>query len=211
MKIALIRQNYHKYGGAERYVYHLSQELARRGHEVHIFAHTGKDEVNQLNRPRKLNVPNHLNKAGQHKLVPQLNKVNNSANPITFHRVPIFGGAGFLRTLSFALFSRWRLKKDKFDIIHSFDRTFYQDIYRAGDGCHREWLSHSLKIASNGLSRMMIRLNPLHLTLLFLERRIFKKCKKIIAIAKIGREEIIRSYQINPERITVVYNGVDSE
>ncbi len=187
MKIALIRQDYHKYGGAERYVYHLSRELARRGHRVHIFAHTGKDELHHVS------------------------KINSSTSSITFHRVPIFGGAAFLRTLSFALFSRRQLKKDRFDIIHSFDRTFYQDVYRAGDGCHREWLSRSLKISSNRLSRKMIRLNPLHLTLLFLEKRIFKKCKKIIAIAKIGKEEIIRHYGVSPENIAVVYNGVDSE
>lgn len=190
MKIALIRQDYHKHGGAERYVYHLSGELARRGHEVHIFAHTGKEEVHRLNK---------------------LNNSMNSSNSINFHRVPVVGGAAFLKTLSFALFSRRQLKKAKFDIIHSFDRTLYQDVYRAGDGCHREWLSRSLKIASNGLSRMMVRLNPLHLTLLFLEKRIFKKCKRIIAIAKIGKEEIIKHYGVNSGRITVIYNGVDSD
>ena len=33
------------------------------------------------------------------------------------------------------------LNREAFDIIHSFERTLYQDIYRAGDGCHREWLA----------------------------------------------------------------------
>lgn len=187
MKIALLRQDYHKYGGAERYVYHLSRELARRGHEVHIFAHTGEDELKGLNNS------------------------TNSMNSITFHRVPIVRGAAFLKTLSFALFCRRLLKKRSFDIVHSFDRTLYQDVYRAGDGCHREWLRKSLAMTSSPLARLAIRLNPLHLTLLFLEKRVFKRCKKIIAIARAGREEIIRHYGANPQDIVVIYNGVDGE
>ncbi len=59
MKIALIRQDYHKYGGAERSVYYLSRELANRGHEVHIFAHTGKDELNKLNKLNHLSPRSH--------------------------------------------------------------------------------------------------------------------------------------------------------
>ena len=187
MKIALIRQDYHKYGGAERSVYYLSRELAHRGHQVHIFAHTGKDELHKLN-----------------------NSIN-STNSIIFHHVPMLGGAPFVRTLSFALFCRRLLRKEDFDIIHSFDRTLYQDIYRAGDGCHREWLKRSLATVSSPLARLAIRLNPLHLTILFLERRIFKRCKKIIAIARIGKEEIVEHYGINPRDIVVIYNGVDGE
>ncbi|NOX97221.1 MAG: glycosyltransferase family 4 protein [Nitrospirae bacterium] len=187
MKIALIRQDYHKYGGAERYVYNLSRELAKRGHHIHIFAHTGEEELHQLNNS------------------------TTSMNPITFHRVPVLGGAAFLRTLSFAIFCRRLLKKESFDIIHSFDRTLYQDIYRAGDGCHREWLKRSLALTSSPPARLAIRLNLLHLILLFLEREVFKKSKKIIAIAKVGKEEIIKHYGTNPRDITVVYNGVDGE
>ncbi len=187
MKIALLRQDYHKYGGAERYVYYLSRELAARGHEVHIFAHTGEDELKQLSNS------------------------TNSMNSITFHRVPRIGGASFLKTLSFAFFCRRLLKREHFDIIHSFDRTLYQDIYRAGDGCHREWLRRSLAITSSPPARLAIRLNLLHLTLLFLERRVFRKSKKIIAIARTGKEEIIRHYGVNPRDVAVIYNGVDGK
>ncbi len=38
MKIALIRSAVHRHGGAERYVWHLAEEMDRRGHEVHIIA-----------------------------------------------------------------------------------------------------------------------------------------------------------------------------
>lgn len=38
MKIALIRSAVHRHGGAERYVWHLAEEMEGRGHEVHIIA-----------------------------------------------------------------------------------------------------------------------------------------------------------------------------
>ena len=53
MKIALIRKDYlYSSGGAERYVYNLSHELAKSGHEVHIFA-------NRWEPPRKSDIKIH--------------------------------------------------------------------------------------------------------------------------------------------------------
>lgn len=184
MKLALIRQDYHKHGGAERYLYHLSRELAQRGHEVHIFACTGEEVVN---------------------------KNDNFSGKLIFRTVFAWGGAGFLRALSFAFSVRRLLQKERFDVIHSFDRTLYQDIYRAGDGCHREWLKTSLGISSSLWERFSVCLNPLHPVLLFLERNLFRNCKRIIAISRGGKEEIIRNYGVSPSKITVIYNGVDSE
>jgi UDP-glucose:(heptosyl)LPS alpha-1,3-glucosyltransferase len=56
-------------------------------------------------------------------------------------------------------------------------------------------------------------LNPLHLTLLHLEKRLFRspRLKKIIANSKRGEEEIRRHYGVLGEKIEVVYNGVDLE
>ncbi|HEA47486.1 MAG TPA: glycosyltransferase family 1 protein [bacterium] len=180
MKIALVRQSYHKYGGAERYVSYLAEELLKKGHEVHIFA-----------RKWDPNVP----------------------KEIIFHRVPTLRGPSFLKALSFAYNVKRLLEEEKFDIINSFDRTLYQDIYRAGDGVHRKWRKRLLEITPNPLTRLSILLNPLHLSLLSLEKRIFEegKYKKIIAISKEGKEEIIKYYGVRPEDIMVVYNGVDLE
>lgn len=180
MKIALIRQSYHKYGGAERYVSYLAEGLLKRGHEVHVFA-------------RKWDP--------------------HAPEGIIFHRVPTLKGPSFLKALSFAYNVKKLLGGERFDIINSFDRTLYQDIYRAGDGVHREWRKRLLEIAPNSIARLSILLNPLHLSLLFLEKKIFKEnnYKKIIAISQKGKEEIIRYYGVRPEDIAVIYNGVDLE
>ncbi len=180
MKIALIRQSYHKYGGAERYVSYLAEGLLKRGHEVHVFARKWEP---------------------------------NTPKGIIFHRVPTLKGPSFLKALSFSSNVKRLLQRDRFDIINSFDRTLYQDIYRAGDGVHREWRRRLLKITPNPIARLFTLLNPLHLSLLYLEKKIFQEnnYKKIIAISKKGKEEIIEYYRVRPEDITVIYNGVNLE
>ena len=44
-----------------------------------------------------------------------------------------------------------------------------------------------------------------------LEKNIFEsgQCKKIIAISQMVKEDIIENYKCPPEKISVVYNGVD--
>jgi UDP-glucose:(heptosyl)LPS alpha-1,3-glucosyltransferase len=116
----------------------------------------------------------------------------------------------FLEALSFAWYSRRLLQEQSFDIIHSFERTLYQDIYRAGDGCHREWLIQRRKL-DPWLKRKTYAVNPLHLTLLHLEKRLFRspRIKKIIANSRRGKEEILRHYGVPAEKIEVIHNGVD--
>jgi UDP-glucose:(heptosyl)LPS alpha-1,3-glucosyltransferase len=127
-----------------------------------------------------------------------------------FHRVPLIPSPSFMEALSFAYFSRGLLQESTFDIIHGFERTLYQDIYRAGDGCHREWLSRRRKI-DPWLKRISHPLNPLHRSLLFLEKKLFlsPKLKRIIANSQKGKEEIIRHYGVPSEKVEVIYNGVD--
>ena len=185
MKIAFVRKAFTPYGGAEKYLSQLLERLAGQGHEVHIFAH--RWETGGAERKRKWEEPK-------------------------FHRVPLIGAPSFLEALSFAYFSRRLLQREDFDLIHSFERTLYQDIYRAGDGCHQEWLERRKKIDS-WIKTASHPINPLHRTLLFLEKRLFQspKLKKIVANSRRGKEEIIRHYQVPDEKIEVLYNGVDLE
>lgn len=125
-------------------------------------------------------------------------------------KVPIIKGVSFLKALSFAIGSYFLLKKESFDIIISFDRILYQDIYRAGDGCHREWLEQRKNVESP-FQNLLTKINPFHLLMLFLEKRIYQKngCKRIIANSIKVKEDIIRHYQTPENKIAVIYNGVD--
>lgn len=81
----------------------------------------------------------------------------------------------------------------------SLERVTCPDIYRAGDGVHREYLRHK-----------RVSLNPLNPVYLYLEKRCFNNAKRIIVNSEMVKHEIISHYKIKPEKITLVYPGVDS-
>ncbi|MBI3755488.1 MAG: glycosyltransferase family 4 protein [Deltaproteobacteria bacterium] len=128
---------------------------------------------------------------------------------VVLHKIRTFGPS-FLRILSFAVNSYFAVRKANLDVILSFDRTFYQDIYRAGDGCHREWLIQRGKLISP-LKRFITFLNPLHLIILYLEKRLLKdkRLKFIVANSIRGKDEIKRHYKLPEDKICVIYNGID--
>jgi UDP-glucose:(heptosyl)LPS alpha-1,3-glucosyltransferase len=116
-----------------------------------------------------------------------------------------------LRALSFAWYCEKVVRQTACDVIFSLERTLRQDVYRAGDGCHREWLIQRARYTSK-LKAAAVHLNPLHRTLLGLERRVFSPSRTgwIIANSSRGKDEILRHYPFPPERIVVIRNGVDA-
>lgn len=104
------------------------------------------------------------------------------------------------RLLALAIAARAAVGQGRWDVVQSHERTLGQDVYRAGEGSHRAYL------ASVGGARG----RPLyHAVVLALERRVFAQTARVVAIAARGRAEIARDYGVSPERIPVVYNGVD--
>lgn len=82
----------------------------------------------------------------------------------------------------------------------SLDRLGCLDIFNAGGGTHKAFLK------TKGFS-----LNPLHPVYLWMEKRTFNNARHIIAVSKFVKEEIVSIYQISPEKISVVYNGINIE
>ena len=178
MRIALIRQKYTPFGGAERYMARLVEGLAAEGHEVHILA-------------------------------AQWDAGGEAA--VTLHRVPVVKKPGWLKALTFSLGCKKIIARERFDVVFSLERTLSQDVYRAGDGCHRKWLSQ--KQLGKGLwTRLFTYLNPIQLAYLRLERGLFTdpRLKAIIANSRAGKAEIVELYGVDPEKIHVVYNGIDA-
>lgn len=182
MKIAILRKKYAFHGGAEGFSDSFIRKLADNGHEIHLFAIEWQ--------------------------------ITESHKNIFYHKVPAVTFNSFLRDLSFVISSYFLLRKKRadFDIIQTHDKTLFQDIYRAGDGCHIEWLRQRWK--RTGLSgKLSIILNPYHRFILGLERNIFshRRYKKIIAISEMVKKNIIENYRVEPGDIVVIYNGVDTE
>ena len=182
MKIALLRQRVGGPGGAETTVQHLARGLAAAGHEVTVYGSQSPDEARAVLGPQIAYVP-----------------------------VPVWGGkAG--RLLTYALNTRRLLRRAGPQVVFSLERTLGQQVYRAGDGCHREWLRRRAPFLSPA-ARIFQRLSPFHRVLLALERRLFADpgLKRIIANSPMVKAEIIRHYQVEPERLTVIYNGLDHQ
>ncbi|MFH1136734.1 MAG: glycosyltransferase family 4 protein [Pseudomonadota bacterium] len=178
MKIALIRQKFSRFGGAELYVGRLAARLADQGHEVHILAREWPGA---------------------------------EAGGLVFHPIRA-GGPSFLRLHDFARQAAAIVARERFDVVHGFERTWSLDIFRAGDGCHREWLDRRAR--AEGWSRKALdRVNPRHQAFLNLEARLFSspRLKIVLANSRLGRDEIMRHYGLGKDMVRVVYNGVDRD
>ncbi len=123
---------------------------------------------------------------------------------ITVRRVSVLRSPSALRVLSFALAARRVAARHGYDVVQSHERTLAQDLYRAGEGCHRAYLAAMGRRAG---------VNPYHRLVCALEGRIFRlrSARHVVAIAHRGKEEIERLYGTEPARVTLVYNGVDLE
>ena len=90
--------------------------------------------------------------------------------------------------------------RKKEGLYFSSDRLTCLDVHKAGGGTHKSFLR------TKGFS-----LNPLHPTYLWLEKHTLQNARKIIAVSKLVKEDIVRDYRIRPEKIEVVYNGIRVE
>lgn len=129
---------------------------------------------------------------------------------VRFHEVRVRGVFSFMKVLSFAARVRELVRRERFDIVHSCDRVDSCDIYRAGEGLHREWLEVSSRYMPKWRA-MLKRMDPLHFFLLRIEARLMNEesVRRVTAISRRGAEEIRRHF--GRENVSVIYNGVDSE
>jgi UDP-glucose:(heptosyl)LPS alpha-1,3-glucosyltransferase len=119
---------------------------------------------------------------------------------VTLHTLSLPPLPPAARVLALALRARRAVARASWDVVQSHERTLRQDVYRAGEGCHRAYLASEAHPRARGLY---------HRIVLGLERRVFAGTPRIVAIAEAGRREIQALYGVAPERIAVVYNGVD--
>jgi UDP-glucose:(heptosyl)LPS alpha-1,3-glucosyltransferase len=148
-KIALIRANKTKFGGAENYLSRLSAELSQQ------------------------NITHQVINSRISKIFPS-----------------------WVRAIFFNL-QVCLTKKNQF--YFSLERITCPDIYRAGDGVHKVFLTTTQKS----------KLNPLHPVYLYLEKRCFQNARHIIANSQMIKNQIINTYNIDKDNISVVYNGVN--
>jgi UDP-glucose:(heptosyl)LPS alpha-1,3-glucosyltransferase len=182
MRIALLRMQVAGPGGAEATLQHLARGLAAAGHQVTVYGAGSCHHSTNFLGPE-----------------------------VTYVPVPVWGGRTF-RLVSFATNSRRLLEKNPVDVVLSLERTFFQHVYRAGDGCHREWLARRVPYISFG-NKLGQTLSPFHRVMLWIEKRTFASpdLKRVIANSRQVKEEVIRHFRVDPDMVRVVYNGLDHQ
>jgi len=177
MKLAIVRQRYNPYGGAERFVARALPALERSGVEVTLISRSGEGW-------------------GARRVL----------------RVDPFHLGSLWRDWSFARRARAAWRREGFDLVQSHERIPGCDLYRAGDGVHRRWLE--LRGAAAGpLERLGTALNPYHRYVCSAEQRMFEhpRLRAVICNSNMVREEIRRAFRIAPEKLHLIYSGVDLE
>ncbi|MGP8049412.1 MAG: glycosyltransferase family 4 protein [Desulfobaccales bacterium] len=176
----MLRQRVGGPGGAETTVQHLARGLAAAGHQVTVYGSEAAETARAALGPEVGYVP-----------------------------VPVWPGKTG-RLLSYALGARRLLKRAGSQVVFSLERTLSPRVYRAGDGCHREWLELRTPFLSPA-ARALQGLSLFHRVLLALEARLFTDpgLRRVIANSQLVQEEIIRHYRLDPQRLAVIYNGLD--
>ncbi len=115
------------------------------------------------------------------------------------------------RDWAFARCACRRLARLGADLVQSHERLACCDIYRAGDGVHREWLLQRRRVLGVA-ARAALALNPYHRYVLAAERAMFHspRLRAVICNSRMVQEEIQRHFGLPAERLHVVYNGIDT-
>ena len=177
MRLAIVRQRFNPFGGAERFISRAMPALERAGAEVTLVCR--KAEGWGARRVMKVD--------------------------------PFYIGKVW-RDWSFARAARAAWRRTGFDLVQSHERIPGCDVYRAGDGVHRRWLELRSKAASL-FERVGMALNPYHRYVCAAERQLFEhpRLRAVICNSRMVSDEIRRGFRIAPEKLHVVYNGVDLE
>ncbi len=182
MKIAL---NIYKFlptkGGGEGYLANFANQLAERGHEVHIYA----------------------------------SKWESNNNKIQYHTIPSIRYPKLLKDISFVINGRREMAKYDFDIVHVVGRALGMNVFNPHCGVEKAWLKQNFLSINCPVFRILKQIagffSPRQNFILWLDKKQYtgKGVSRIIAISDMIKNDIIKYHNIEPEKIDVVYNGVD--
>ena len=95
------------------------------------------------------------------------------------------------------------------DLLFSLERVWRCDVYRAGDGVHKAWLTRRRKFEMP-LQQFVRGINRKHQDILQLEESLFAKSEagRVIANSEMVKNEIVDLYRYPADKIDIVRTGV---
>lgn len=183
MKIAIIRQRYNPFGGAERFVERALQALAADGADITLIARQWAGSP----------------QAGVKQVI-----CDPPYSTLLNRRIG--------RDRSFATAVQAIFAAGQFDITQSHERIPGCSIFRAGDGVHAAWLKHRARVL-NPLQRLAQQMSPYHRYVMAAEKAMFAhpNLKAVICNSTMVRREIQAHFGLPEAKLPVIYNGVDLE
>lgn len=96
------------------------------------------------------------------------------------------------------------------DLVFGLDRNLFQTHLRAGSGVHRAFLEHRKK-SEPQWKQIRHFLNPLHRTLLSIEKKSFEHpaLQVLFVNSHLVKQEILSHYSVDEKKIVVIHNGVE--
>lgn len=133
-----------------------------------------------------------------------------ATSPVHLEQCNPFSLGAIWRDLGFALCACRRLRVIKADLVQTHERIACADIFRAGDGLHRVWLTQRRRTLGP-FGRLRLWFNPYHAYAQYAEARtlLSPRLRAVICGSQMVREEIQKAFPIAPEKLVVLYNGVD--
>lgn len=183
LKIALVRQRYNPFGGAERFVERALDALRAEGAEISLITRSWQGAAND----------------GLHQVI---------CDP-SYSR--LFGGRA-ARDRSFAEAAAQAMAAGAYDITQAHERIPGAMIFRAGDGVHAAWLAHRRPTLS-ATERLAEALSPYHRYVLGAEAAMFAHpalCA-VICNSQMVADEVAQHYGVATNKLRVIYNGVDGD
>lgn len=183
MKIAIVRQRYNPFGGAERFVERALATLAAQGAEVTLITRDWAGAPAAGFRQVTCNPP--------------------------YSR--LLGGRA-ARDQSFARAVQAEIATGRYDLVQAHERIPGCAIFRAGDGVHAAWLAHRAR-ALSPLQRLVQRYSPFHRAVLAAERALFAHpaLKAVICNSQLVADEIAAFYRVDRSKLHILYNGIDTD
>lgn len=137
------------------------------------------------------------------------NRAEDLPENIIIHPVPVARKPAVRRILSFPRQVRKLLTPGEFDIVYGLTQIYPQDLHRMGGGIHRHWMRIRYPFAPWRWCNYLF--NPTHLVNIYLEKQIYRSdnYRRIVTNSHLCEQHARQYYDVPPEQIEVIYNGVD--
>jgi UDP-glucose:(heptosyl)LPS alpha-1,3-glucosyltransferase len=181
MKVALVRSKFNYFGGAEKFVERALEALVMVG--------------------------------AQPTLICQSWKSSDEAAPFPIIQTPKPKGlTRTARARHFGVSVHAAVEQNAFELVQTHERIPGFDVFRAGDGVHRVWMAQRARDIGV-FQNWLMGLDPFHRYQLAQEKLLFEaeNLRAVICNSNMVKQEILTHFNIDAQKIHVIYNGIDTE